>query len=59
LLTWLSRVEEGYVASNSYHNALHAADVVACVDYFLRQPKMEQLLGQMDMLCAVSRLPLP
>ena len=31
----------GYAVSNPYHNALHASDVTANIDYFLRQPNLQ------------------
>ena len=44
MLAWLTHIEEGYHRANPYHNALHAADVCANVDYFIRQPNL-QVLG--------------
>jgi len=53
LLAWLSRVEEGYIASNPYHNALHAADVTANMDYFLRQPNLQRHVNALDILASL------
>jgi hypothetical protein len=53
MLGWLSRVEEGYLRTNPYHNALHAADVCANVDYFIRQPNLQRHLSAVDKLAAL------
>ena len=53
MLAWLSRIDDGYVRSNPYHNALHAADVCASVDYFLRQPNFSKHLSNIDKLAAL------
>jgi len=53
LLGWLTMIDDGYVRSNPYHNSLHAADVVANVDFFLRQPNLARLIGPTDVLAAL------
>ena len=53
MLAWLSQIDEGYARSNPYHNALHAADVVATLDYFLRQPALSRILSPIDILSAL------
>jgi len=53
MLTWLTRIDLGYDKNNAYHNALHAADVCANVDYFLRQPNFNRLLSPVDILSAL------
>jgi len=53
MLTWLTRIDMGYDKNNAYHNALHAADVCANVDYFLRQPNFNRLLNPIDILSAL------
>jgi len=53
MLLWLTAVDEGYARENAYHNALHAADVVANVDYFMRQPNFAKLLTPVDILCVL------
>jgi len=50
MLLWLAKVDEGYLRENAYHNSLHAADVVASVDYFMRQPNFAKLLQPIDIL---------
>ena len=50
ILAWLTCVEEDYNRANPYHNALHAADVCANVDYFIRQPNLNKLLSPLDIL---------
>ena len=53
LLQWLSLVDAGYKRGNAYHNALHAADVTATVDYFMRQPNLEKHVVPLDRLAAL------
>jgi len=53
MLAWLTRVDSGYDKANPYHNSLHAADVVANVAYFLRQPNFAKVLTPLDILCAL------
>ena len=53
ILAWLSRIDEGYYRDNPYHNALHAADVCANVDYFIRQPNLARHLNHIDRLSAL------
>ena len=53
ILAWLTCVEEDYNRANPYHNALHAADVCANVDYFIRQPNLNKLLSPLDILAAL------
>ena len=53
LLAWLTRVEDAYPSSNPYHNSLHAADVCANIDYFLRQGNLSRCLSPIDYLSAL------
>jgi len=50
MLAWLSAVEDSYVTSNPYHNALHAADVCVTVNYFLKQPGLARIVAPIDVL---------
>lgn len=38
-LAWTKRIESGYLPKNPYHNALHAADVVYMMYFFLTRKK--------------------
>jgi len=53
LVAWLAKVDEGYERTNAYHDALHAADVCANVDYFIRQPNLARHLTQLDRLAII------
>ena len=50
MLAWLKGVDMGYDRNNAYHNNLHAADVCANVDFFIRQPNFARLLTPIDIL---------
>ncbi|KAL1495753.1 hypothetical protein AB1Y20_016615 [Prymnesium parvum] len=55
LLNWLTLVEEGYIVTNSYHNALHAADVTANINYFLKH--IQKHLSYLEMLsCLIAAI---
>jgi hypothetical protein len=53
MLAWLTAVDHAYPAANAYHNNLHAADVCANIDYFLRQQNFNRLLSPVDILSAL------
>ena len=53
VLAWLTKIDDGYIRSNPYHNSLHAADVCATVDYFLRQPNLARHLSNVDVLAVL------
>ena len=50
LLKWLSAIEAQYNCDNAYHNALHAADVVASLHYFMQLPNLQRQLQPLDVL---------
>jgi hypothetical protein len=54
ILGWLTKIDEGYLPTNPYHNSLHAADVCANIDYFLRQPNLNRHLAPLDILACLT-----
>ncbi|KAI9912685.1 hypothetical protein PsorP6_005397 [Peronosclerospora sorghi] len=48
LVTFFMEIQRGYVATNPYHNAIHAADVMQTVYYFLIQPELTPFLRPLD-----------
>ena len=53
LATLLGRIERGYLASNPFHNALHASDVMFTTHYFLQAPLLRDTTGPLDKFAAV------
>ena len=53
LATFLQCIERGYVASNPFHNALHAADVMFTTHYFMQSPLLRGMTGALDKFTAV------
>jgi len=53
LANYLLAIERGYVASNPFHNALHASDVMFTTHYFLQAPLLRDLTGPLDKFAAV------
>lgn len=53
MLAWLDAIEKAYSTTNPYHNALHAADVCANMDYFMRQPNLARQLRPLDELAGL------
>ncbi|KAI3379903.1 hypothetical protein SNEBB_006175 [Seison nebaliae] len=45
---WLHLIEINYYESNPYHNSTHAADVLQCSAYFLRNYVLRQILSQTE-----------
>jgi hypothetical protein len=48
LVNFLLEIQRGYIATNPYHNAIHAADVMQTVHYFLIQPELSPYLRPLD-----------
>ncbi|RKO95547.1 HD-domain/PDEase-like protein [Caulochytrium protostelioides] len=46
-------VQEGYIATNPYHNSKHAADVLFCTHFYIRSPKIWPHLGPLDLLACI------
>jgi hypothetical protein len=53
LATFLINIERGYDASNPFHNALHATDVMYTTNYFLQAPLLRDMTGPLDKFSAV------
>lgn len=53
LAGFLLEIQRGYVATNAYHNAIHAADVLQTVYYFLIQPELQPFLRPLDRALAL------
>ncbi|KAJ3204795.1 hypothetical protein HDU82_005603 [Entophlyctis luteolus] len=49
---WLIHVERGYRSSNPYHNAIHAADVLHSLHYYLTRPRVSENISPEDFLAA-------
>ncbi|OWZ24815.1 PhosphoDiEsterase [Phytophthora megakarya] len=48
LVNFLLEIQRGYVSTNPYHNAIHAADVMQSVHFFLTQPELQPYLRPLD-----------
>lgn len=48
LVSFLLEIQRGYVATNPYHNSIHAADVMQTVHYFLIQQELSPFLRPLD-----------
>ncbi|DAZ99654.1 TPA: hypothetical protein N0F65_001891 [Lagenidium giganteum] len=53
LVGFLLEIQRGYVATNPYHNSIHAADVMQTVYYFLMQPELAPFLRPLDRVLAL------
>ncbi|KAL7753955.1 3',5'-cyclic-nucleotide phosphodiesterase [Sorochytrium milnesiophthora] len=53
LQRFLLKIESGYLACNPYHNAIHAADVTAAMNYSITRPRLKPHLPPLDVLCAL------
>jgi len=53
LLTFLHRIQDGYISENPYHNSLHALDVALNTNYFCRQKLISELITPLDRLAAI------
>jgi len=53
LANYLLAIERGYVASNPFHNQLHASDVMFTTHYFLQAPLLRDMTGALDKFAAV------
>ncbi|TMW62867.1 hypothetical protein Poli38472_005485 [Pythium oligandrum] len=53
LVSFLMEIQRGYIATNPYHNAIHAADVMQTTHYFLTQPEFTPFLRPLDRALAL------
>eukprot|EP00965_Chrysotila_dentata_P261853 6214383-Pleurochrysis_carterae.AAC.1 len=53
LVNFLVAIEAGYIPTNPFHNAVHAADVMFTLRYFLQRPFFSNLLAPLDVLAAL------
>ena len=53
LANYLLNIERGYVATNPFHNAVHAADVMFTTNYFMLAPLLRDMTGSLDKFAAV------
>ena len=53
LLTYLRRIQDGYIPENPYHNSVHALDVAFNTNYFCRQKTIDDLITPLDRLAAI------
>lgn len=50
LRRFLAVIEEGYEASNPYHNSVHAADVLQTLNYMIVHGGLEKYMTELDVL---------
>nr|CCA15424.1 PhosphoDiEsterase family member (pde1) putative [Albugo laibachii Nc14] len=53
LSNFLAEIQRGYSSSNPYHNAIHAADVMQTVQFFLSQGELTTFLLPLDCCLAL------
>eukprot|EP01135_Chromosphaera_perkinsii_P000866 Nk52_evm29s152 gene=Nk52_evmTU29s152 len=53
LISFLTKIEDGYLAENSYHNAIHAADVTQTLYYFLSTLQLNKYVSDLDIFSAI------
>lgn len=53
LLTFLHRIQDGYIPENPYHNSVHALDVALNTNYFCRSKVLSELITPLDRLAAI------
>ncbi|KNE60154.1 hypothetical protein AMAG_18480 [Allomyces macrogynus ATCC 38327] len=54
LQNFLLSVEAGYLATNPYHNALHAADVTASMNYYLTRARLQPAIPTDEVFAALT-----
>lgn len=50
---WLRVIESGYLASNPYHNASHAADVTHSMHYYVTRPRIWDILKPEEKIAVI------
>ena len=53
LLTYLRKIQDGYMPGNPYHNSVHAIDVALNTNYFCRQQLISDCITPLDRLAAL------
>jgi len=53
LLVFFRKIQDGYKATNPYHNCIHALDVVLNANYFMRHTKIKELITPLDILAVI------
>ena len=53
LCNYLAAIESGYIASNPFHNAVHATDVMFTLHYFLQRELLREMTGALDKFAAL------
>ena len=53
LQNWLTLIEANYLATNTYHNSTHAADVLQTTAYFLRTERLRGLFDPLDIAASL------
>lgn len=53
IVSMISHVENGYRVTNSYHNRIHAADVVQTTHYFMTHTLLRNAITTQDIFCAL------
>ncbi|KAI9208239.1 Pde4d2 in complex with inhibitor Npv [Polychytrium aggregatum] len=49
-LRFISTIEEGYHADLTYHNSIHATDVLHCINYIISLPNITKLFTDLEIL---------
>ena len=53
LFNFLTKIENGYIDQNRYHNAIHAADVTQTLYYFLSTLQLNKYVSDLDIFSAI------
>ena len=53
LVSFLTKMQEGYRNANPYHNVVHALDVLLNMNYFLNQENLQRLMSPLDHLACL------
>lgn len=53
LSRFFKHVQDGYIATNPYHNAIHGADVMQTVNYFITRDSIKKMLTPLDRAVAL------
>ncbi|KAJ3063019.1 hypothetical protein HDU98_001113, partial [Podochytrium sp. JEL0797] len=49
-VNFMSTIESGYHANLAYHNSIHAADVLHCINYLVQLPTIKSVFTDLEML---------
>eukprot|EP00516_Mucochytrium_quahogii_P004862 CAMPEP_0203749716 /NCGR_PEP_ID=MMETSP0098-20131031/4163_1 /ASSEMBLY_ACC=CAM_ASM_000208 /TAXON_ID=96639 /ORGANISM=" , Strain NY0313808BC1" /LENGTH=630 /DNA_ID=CAMNT_0050638809 /DNA_START=2265 /DNA_END=4157 /DNA_ORIENTATION=+ len=52
-MSWVTTIENGYNPANSYHNRIHAADVLQTTHYLMTHELLRNEISTQDIFCAL------